>query len=87
MSYIQVITTGADDPSLAGARVILKESGYQYQWLASDYDLKIGIFRSVIYIRPVNMRHIVPADDQIQQDAVINHRFVATLHSLPGWFQ
>ena len=29
-----VLTTGTDDPSLASTRVIIKVSGYQYQWLA-----------------------------------------------------
>ena len=38
MSYFQVITTllttGTDDPSLAGARVIIKMLGHLYRWLA-----------------------------------------------------
>ena len=37
MSYFQVLTTGADDPSLiitlVGARAIIKVSGNQHQWL------------------------------------------------------
>ena len=35
-------TNGTDDPSLAGARLIIKVSGYQYWWIASGYDLDIG---------------------------------------------
>ena len=50
MSYFQVsnhlLTTGTDDPSIAGARVIIKVSGDQSQWLAGGYDLGIGIVRS-----------------------------------------
>ena len=37
-------TTDTDDPSLAGARAIIKVSGYQYQWLAGGYDLEVGHF-------------------------------------------
>ena len=37
-------TTITDDPSLAGARVIIQMSGHQYRWLAGDYDLEIGHF-------------------------------------------
>ena len=29
-----MLTTGADDPSLAGARTIIKVSGHQHGWLA-----------------------------------------------------
>ena len=36
--------TGADDPSLAGARKIIKVMGHQHRWLAVDYDLEIGHF-------------------------------------------
>ena len=39
-----MLTTGADDPSLAGARVITKVSGHQHLWLAGGYDLEIGHF-------------------------------------------
>ena len=39
-----LLTIGTDDPSLAGARVIIKVSGHQYQWLAGGYDLEIGHF-------------------------------------------
>ena len=39
-----LLTTSTDDPSLAGARAILKVSGQQYQWLAGGYDLEIGQF-------------------------------------------
>ena len=36
------LTTGSDDLSLAGTRVIIKVSGHQYQWLAGGYDLEIA---------------------------------------------
>ena len=39
-----LLATGTDDPSLAGARAIMKVSGHQYQWLAGGYDLEIGHF-------------------------------------------
>ena len=39
-----LLTTGTDDPSLAGAQAIIKVSGHQYQWLAGGYDLEIGPF-------------------------------------------
>ena len=39
-----LLTTGTDDPSLAGAWAIIKVSGYQYQWLAGIYDLEMGYF-------------------------------------------
>ena len=39
-----LLTTGADDPSLAGSRAIIKVSGHQYQWSAGGYDLEIGHF-------------------------------------------
>ena len=39
-----LLTTGTDDPLLAGAWVIIKVSGHQYQWLAGGYDLGIGHF-------------------------------------------
>ena len=39
-----LITTGTDDPSLAGPGVIIKVSGHQHQWLAGGYDLEIGHF-------------------------------------------
>ena len=38
------LTTDTDDPSLAGTRAIIKESGHQYRWLAGGYDLGIGHF-------------------------------------------
>ena len=41
-----LLTTGTDDPSLVGARAIIKVSGHQYWWLADGYDLEIGHFRS-----------------------------------------
>ena len=40
------LTTDTDDPSLAGARVIIKLSGHQYRWLVGRYDLEKDIFRS-----------------------------------------
>ena len=40
-----LLITSADDPSLAGARVIIKVSGHQHRWLAGGYDLEIGHFR------------------------------------------
>ena len=39
-----LLTTGTDDPSLAGAWAIIKVSSHQYQWLADGYDLEIGHF-------------------------------------------
>ena len=39
-----LLTTGADNPSLAGAQVIIKVLGHQHWWLASGYDLEIGHF-------------------------------------------
>ena len=42
--YNHLLTTGADDASLAGDRVIIKVSGYQYRWLAGGYDLEIEHF-------------------------------------------
>ena len=35
-----MLTTGTDDASLTGARVIIKVPGHQYQWLAGGYDLE-----------------------------------------------
>ena len=37
-----LLTTGADDPSLAGIQTIINVSGHQRQWLAGGYDLEIG---------------------------------------------
>ena len=42
-----LLTTGADDHSLAGARVIFKVLGRQHRWSAGGYDLKIGYFLEV----------------------------------------
>ena len=39
-----LLITGTDDLSLAGFRVIIKESGHQYQWLAGGFDLESGHF-------------------------------------------
>ena len=44
MSYFQVINTGTDDPSLAGAQAIIKVSGHQYGWLVGGYDLEMEQF-------------------------------------------
>ena len=40
-----ILTTGADDLTLAGAQAIIEVSGHQHQWLACGYDLEIGLFR------------------------------------------
>ena len=40
--YNHLLTTSTDDPSLAGARVIIKVLGHQYRWLAAGYDLEMG---------------------------------------------
>ena len=45
-SQNHLLTTGTNDPSLAGAQAIIKVSGFQHQWLAGGYDLDIGHFRS-----------------------------------------
>ena len=42
--YNHLLTTGTDDPSLAGARAIIRVSDHQYWWLAGGYNLKIGHF-------------------------------------------
>ena len=39
-----LLTTGADNPMLAGARAIIKMWGHQHQWLAGGYALEIGHF-------------------------------------------
>ena len=36
-----LLTTGTDDPSLAGAQVIIKVLDHQYRWQAGGYDLEI----------------------------------------------
>ena len=41
-----MLTAGTDDPSLVGARMIIKVLGHQYQWLAGGYDLEISHFKS-----------------------------------------
>ena len=43
--HSHLLTTGADDPSLAGIRAIIKMSSHQHRWLAGGYDLEIGRFR------------------------------------------
>ena len=40
----RLLTICTDDSSLAGARAIIKVSGYQYRWLADCYDLETGHF-------------------------------------------
>ena len=40
--YHHLLTTATDDPSLAGARPIIKERGHQYLWSAGAYDLETG---------------------------------------------
>ena len=37
-----LLTTGTDEPLLAGARAIMKVSGHQHWMLAGGYDLEIG---------------------------------------------
>ena len=39
-----LLTTGTDDPSLAGAWAIIKVLDHQYRWLAGGYDLETGHF-------------------------------------------
>ena len=39
--HSHLITTGTDDPSLAGTQARIKVSDHQYQWLAGGYDLEI----------------------------------------------
>ena len=39
-----LLTTGTDDPSLAGAQAVIKVSGHHYQWLPGGYDLEMGHF-------------------------------------------
>ena len=46
LGHDHVLTIGTDDPSLAGARAIIKVSGHQYWWLEGGYDLEVGLFRS-----------------------------------------
>ena len=42
--HTYLLTTSAEDPSLAGARVIINVSGHHYLLLADGYDLEIGYF-------------------------------------------
>ena len=42
--HTHLLTTGTDEPSFAGARVINKVSGHQHRWLTSGYELEIGHF-------------------------------------------
>ena len=39
-----LLTTGTDDPSLAGAWAIIKVSGHPYRWFSGGYNLVIGHF-------------------------------------------
>ena len=39
-----LLTTDTDDPSLGGARAIIKVSGHQHRLLAGGYDLVITHF-------------------------------------------
>ena len=41
----QLLTTSTYDPSLAGARVIIKVKDHQHKWLAGGCNLEIGHFR------------------------------------------
>ena len=40
--YNHLLTTGADDPSLAGTWAMIKVSDHQHPWLAGGYGLQIG---------------------------------------------
>ena len=44
LGHNHLLSTGTDDPLLAGAQVIIKVSSHQYRWLAGGYDLEIGHF-------------------------------------------
>ena len=44
LSHSHLLMTGTDDPSLAGARAIIKVLGHQHQWLAGGYNLEKGYF-------------------------------------------
>ena len=44
LGHNYLLTTGTDDPSLAGAQTIIEGSGHQYWRLAGSYDLEIGHF-------------------------------------------
>ena len=39
-SHDHLLTTSADDPSVAGTRATIKVLGHQHQWLAGGYDLE-----------------------------------------------
>ena len=39
-----LLTISTDDPSPAGAWVIIKVSGHEHQWFTGGYDLEIGHF-------------------------------------------
>ena len=45
-NHVHLLTTGPDDPSLAGDWAIIKVLGQEYWWLAGDYVQEIGHFRS-----------------------------------------
>ena len=42
--HTHLLTTGTDDHSLAGARMIIKVKDHKHWWLAGGYDLEIGHF-------------------------------------------
>ena len=48
LGHNHLLIPGTDDPTLAGARAIIKVSGHQYRWLAGGYDLEIGYFKKWI---------------------------------------
>ena len=39
-----LLTTDADDPSLAGSQAMIKVLGHQHRWLTGGYDLEIEYF-------------------------------------------
>ena len=43
--HSHLLTTGTDNPLLAGAWVIRKVLGHQYWWLAGGYGLEVGQFK------------------------------------------
>ena len=43
-SHNHLLTTGTDDPSLAGIQAIVRVAGHQYWWSAGGYDMELGHF-------------------------------------------
>ena len=43
-NHNHLLTTGTDDPSLAGTRAIIKVKDHQHRWLAAGSDLEIEHF-------------------------------------------